>query len=631
MEACLAKKLHWAILRSPREEPMPLPSANHVNHTPPLTGHALRNANLRQRSLARAREAPRLARLVVHIRAKVLGLTRLECARRSGISRGTLRDLELGIHTPTRRVMQRFLSFCEERGANPEHLEELCQIYAGPCDTLARFLARLELRAGSPFELARRVGISHCAYWEHRRGHFPMPLALLRRLCAAVGVDAVPADALWYKAERQRLLERGYPEALAEFWVLCARNGYAERQLFKLGLSTKTARRLRYLEVPPWPDIAKVAGALCPLDQELQKLKKLWRRDEQVPPQESRQCFGLRLKALREQRGISRRQLADLFGLGGKKPARIIKYIEEDGFYSAQAYPAGLVAMVADNGLERPLLELWQERRQQFHRRRRPEMCADLRLARELYGLGLKDMEAILGYTSQEYQRIERGVCPLLDSAHARILEAIHEAGRRRVAALQKHKEARAAEHLAWRLPPSVLGLVKLLADRDGGLIPLARRLKKAGLKGLWPGRLRDIARGKRVPAWPIVEAIGRASEVAELSEVRRDWAEQYRAALRQKCASPLGAEIRLLIAEVAVTVRAFSPKLGFSPSVLVRDLQRLDRDAPARWSCVERILRAAGLPSDCERWKTIRALWSTAEARCRKTGEAMARRQLAL
>src|SRR5438477_2811368 len=78
-----------------------------TNHqAAPLTGHALRNAHLRERSLARAQTAPPLARTLVEIRAQTLGMTRLEFARRSGISRGTLRDLELGIHSPTRRTLQ---------------------------------------------------------------------------------------------------------------------------------------------------------------------------------------------------------------------------------------------------------------------------------------------------------------------------------------------------------------------------------------------------------------------------------------------------------------------------------------------------------------------------------------------
>src|SRR5262249_50320815 len=74
-----------------------------------LTGHALRNATLRERSLARAREAPPLARALVTIRARVLGMTRMEFARRSGVSRGSLRDIELGVHTPTRRTLQQFV------------------------------------------------------------------------------------------------------------------------------------------------------------------------------------------------------------------------------------------------------------------------------------------------------------------------------------------------------------------------------------------------------------------------------------------------------------------------------------------------------------------------------------------
>src|SRR5260370_530255 len=83
----------------------------------------------------------------------------------------------------------------------------------------------------------------------------PRPLPVRRQLCPSVDEEAAGAEALWHSAERQRFLNRGYPEALAEFWVLCAREGYTEKRLLALGLSTATARRLRYLEMPPWPNV----------------------------------------------------------------------------------------------------------------------------------------------------------------------------------------------------------------------------------------------------------------------------------------------------------------------------------------------------------------------------------------
>src|SRR5690349_21803235 len=43
-----------------------------------LKGHALRNAHLREHALRRAETAPPLARILVTIRARILGLTRLE-------------------------------------------------------------------------------------------------------------------------------------------------------------------------------------------------------------------------------------------------------------------------------------------------------------------------------------------------------------------------------------------------------------------------------------------------------------------------------------------------------------------------------------------------------------------------
>jgi transcriptional regulator with XRE-family HTH domain len=216
-----------------------------VDRTPSLSGHALRNANLRARSLDRAKSAPPLAGTIVKIRAETLGMTRMEFARQSGINRGTLRDLELGIHTPTRRILQRFVKFCEDRSVSDELLEELRRLYAGTGDSLEQFIARLELKAGSPRELARRVGISPATLWEYRRGNFPLPITLLRQLCEAVHEDSSPAEKLWHGEERQRLLKRGYPEALAEFWVLCHRKGYTEKQLLAHGLASATARRLR--------------------------------------------------------------------------------------------------------------------------------------------------------------------------------------------------------------------------------------------------------------------------------------------------------------------------------------------------------------------------------------------------
>ena len=195
---------------------MPLESTSRNGH---LTGHALRNLHLRERSLKRSQSAPPLARALVRIRADILGMTRLEFVRRSGISRGTLRDLELGVHVPTRRTLQQFVGYCEKTGVDSGQLEEVRRLYAGPGDTLQELIARLELQAGSPRELARRVAISPATLWEYQRGHFPLPFDLLRRMCKSVGEDGTKAESLWYEAERQRFLDRGYPTPYAAHWL----------------------------------------------------------------------------------------------------------------------------------------------------------------------------------------------------------------------------------------------------------------------------------------------------------------------------------------------------------------------------------------------------------------------------
>jgi transcriptional regulator with XRE-family HTH domain len=586
-----------------------------TNASARLAGHALRNAHLRQRAVERARDASPLSRLVVTIRAEVLGLTRLECARRCGISRGALRDLELGVHQPTRQTLQQFLTFCRQQHVPAGQLDELQCLYVGPGENLEQFLGRLELRAGSARKLAQLVDISATTLWEYRRGSFPLPLALLRRMCAAVGEDAAAAEALWGASQRRRLLERGLPPAWAELCLLCARDGQPESHLLRLGVRNTTFRRLRYLELPPWGDVAAAARRLCRDDCELQALQKLWQQGEHE--QQRLAGFGPYLKQLRERQGVTRRELADLFGVGGKKPARILKHVEEDGLYSAQAYPAGLVAVLTDDLAERArLLDLWQQRRAQFHRRRRPETRVELRLVREQYGFALGEMEALLGYTSLEYQKIERGVSPLLDSARKRIVQALHAAGQRRVAALLEQRRAQAACRAAWKAPATVEALITSLADREGGLLPLARLLKHAGLRGLWIGRLRSLLHCCDLPAWPVLEQLALACGVEHLVEVREDWAARYRAQTQERFASPLAVELRCLIAEKANTLRDLSPKLGFNYSVLVREFQRIDRDEPLRWFHVERLLRVLGLPPDCERWKQIRALWSTVRDR---------------
>jgi transcriptional regulator with XRE-family HTH domain len=471
------------------------------------------------------------------------------------------------------------------------------------------------------------VGISPATLWEYRRGNFPLPLSLLRRLCEAVGEDAAPGERLWRDTERHRFLDRGYPEALAEFWVLCGRQGLAENRLLKMGLSTATVRRLRYLELTPWSEVEAIARKLCRGDGELDHFKSLWTRDEAAQRRERKDGFGPRLQQLRKQQGVTRRELADLFGIGGKKPARIIKYIEEDGFYSAQAHPAGLVAFLAGGTPEEArLLQLWQQRRRQFHRRHRPETRIDHRLARELYGFELPDMEPVLGYSNLEYQKIERGVSPLLDSACDRILQAIHQAGQARVQTLLKKRQAVEAERGNWQSPPNVVELFSRLARREGGLVPLARLLNGAGVKGTSPARLRQIVQGKEVPAWFFIEQVGKQCGVGDLDDVRQDWHERFRAQLQRGQRSPLGVELRVLMAEVATTMRAFSPRLGFNYSVLVRDMQRIDRDQPVKWFHVERIMKARGLSGNDELWREIRAWWYTASERRRPSDKTAAK-----
>ncbi|HEX7376688.1 MAG TPA: helix-turn-helix transcriptional regulator [Pirellulales bacterium] len=562
--------------------------------------------------MARSADAPPLARAVVEIRASSLGMTRLELARRSGIGRGTLRDMELGVHRPTRQTLQRFIEFCTPHGVPEEKIAQLLNLYAGPCESLEHLIARLELRAGSARELARRAGISASTLWEYRRGNFPLSWALLVKLCQAVGHNADAVEPLWHACQRRRLVERGYPEALAEFSVWCDRGGIAQSRLTALGVSSAALRRLRYLELPPWTAVAAAARKLCRDDDELKRLKEWWGRDAAAQRTPQKDEFGPELRRLRLRQGLRRRELADLFGIGGKKPARIIKYIEEDGYYSVRAFPAGLAAVLADEADGGGLLELWRRRRAQFVRRRRPETRGELRLLREMYGLTLDDMPEVLGYNSLEYQRIERGVEPLTEIACQRILDAFARAGRQRVASLLERRKAGLRDGAAWRSPASAADMISLLAHREGGLAPLSRRLKKAGCKGVSVPRLRAIARGGDLPAWCWLREVARSLKVSDLAIMQEDWQARYRTRLAAFKLSPLGVEVRMLVAESANSVREFSRRLPFNYSVLVRDLARIDRGLPIAWFHVERLLSAAGLGTNHDRWQEVRMIWCT-------------------
>jgi transcriptional regulator with XRE-family HTH domain len=600
---------------------------NHANGTgaaskAALAGHALRNAHLREHSLKRSQSAPPLARQIVRIRAEILGMTRLEFARRSGMSRGVMRDLELGVHKPTRQTLQQFLVFCRKQRVAPADLEEVRRLYAGSGETLEELIGRLELSAGSSRELARRAGISPTTLWEHRRGNFPLSLALLRKLCLAAGEDVNGAESLWEQTERARLLKRGYPSAWAELCMYCARAGKPESHLLRLGLSSASLRRLRYLELPPWSEVARPARALARDEDEWLALQKTWVREVREQRERNGHVFGPGIKDLRKRRGIERRELADLFGITGKKPARIIKHIEEDGFYSIRAFPAALVAVLTDDvNLQERLLLGWKERRRQFHRRRRPETRAELRLAREMYGFHIQEVADMLGYSNLEYQHIERGREPLLESAEQRILNAIQSEGKKRVLELLARKRAIAEQQVAWKMPASVPQMVQLLARREGGMAALARLLRRKGLHGLPPMRLRAVARGEQIPPWCTVERIIDVSGVEDWEDVRTDWEKRFRSQLRSLGISPLGAELRVLIAETDPSLRAFSPRLGFNYSVLIREFDRLDNDRSIKWYHVERILVAAEVDRDSDRWKQVRVLWATMSDRVRNAG----------
>ncbi len=604
--------------------------------TQALHGHPLRNHNLRLRSLARSASAPPLGQKAVEIRVCVLNLTRIQMAKDSGVSRGALRDLELGVHTPTRLTMERFLEYCDRVHVPAAQVEAVRSLYAGPCDTLQHIIGRMELKAGSSPELARKIGIAPATLWEYKRGHFPVPYPILKKLCAASDEDFTVAEALWHVAERKRFLERGFPESLAELCILRLRSGHAESKLLELGLLTSQLKRLCYLELPAWTKVSAMVKTLCRTDDELKHMREIWQRDFQEQKNDGLHVFGLKLKKLREKLGVERREVSDLFLVGGKKPARTIKHIEEDGHYSQLAFPAGLVALLTDYEKTLPasqsekdalgvtyflqtetakeLRDLWEQRRIRFHLRHRPEMRLDLRLEREYYGFDVPQAAKILGYTSLEYQKVERGIETITDSSNKRILAAYKLAGHRRVAEVFQRRIDRDVRRLNWQSPTTVADMLLLLAEREGGVVTLSRVLQEAKLYGTSTPQVRGYIDGLYNPTWYLMQQIADWGGVTKLGAVHLDWIQRYRAHLKRSCKTMLLVELKLLMFEVSPTMRDFSKRLKFNCSALLRDLYRIEDGELVKWPHIERILRAAGLPDHSERWQVIHRLWTKRE-----------------
>ena len=237
-------------------------------------------------------------------------------------------------------------------------------------------------------------------------------------------------------------------------------------------------------------------------------------------------------------------------------------------------------------------------------------MQLDLRMHREFFGFNINDAARVLGYTSLEYQKIERGIEQLSDSARTRILKALSESGYEKVGEIFQRRSQRDMKRVAWKSPGSVSEMIRLLAVREGGLVPLSRKLRDAKLSGISPPRLRSYLQEEETPSWSLLHEIAESCGVKNLGDVHINWIHRYREQLNQKSDSSLAVELRLLIAEVAPTLRAFAKRLPFNYSVLLRDLYRVEGHEPIKWPHIERLLRAAGLPSSSERWRVLVRLW---------------------
>ena len=138
--------------------------------------------------------------------------------------------------------------------------------------------------------------------------------------------------------------------------------------------------------------------------------------------------------------------------------------------------------------------------------------------------------------------------------------------------------------------------------------------LRAAKLYGISPPRLRSYLIGEETPTWHLLQQIADVCKVLKLQVVHIDWIHRYRRQLQGKNESLLAVELRLLMAEVAPTIREFSKRLPFNYSVLLRDLYKVEQKEKFKWFHVERILKAAGLPENSERWRVIHRLWLTHE-----------------
>ena len=419
------------------ERPM---SRNPNLDTGRLTGHALRNANLR--AFPGPHRGPAAGPRPRHPPRRVLGLTRLEfCA--APASAGAPCATWSWASTPRRRhTLQQYVNFCRRCGgcgrAPGGTVPPLCR---GP---------GIGSGSGSP---AWSCGPVRRPSWPAAPASAPAPsgntaAATSRCPCRSCAGCARPSARTPPRprpcgTRRNAAAPPGarLPGGAGRVLGALPREGYAEKHLPGLGLGTAALRRLRYLELPAWPEVAAVARTLCRDDDE-------WRvpgtplageeRDRErasSPTPSAHACTKLRQAQ----------------GHGPPRAGRPVRHRRQEAGADHQVRrgrrlstprrptPRVWSPCWPDEAEEQRarLLGLWEERRRQFHRRHRPETRLDLRLAREPYGFELQGHGGhpgvrAAGVPANRARR--RARCR--SAAQARILQAIERAGQQRVAAL---------------------------------------------------------------------------------------------------------------------------------------------------------------------------------------------------
>lgn len=559
-----------------------------------------------------------LASLLVYVRWRVLGWSRLGAEEAMGIPRETIAANEqprtaegTRFHN---RIFHAILAAWQQHGVPAQYCCALIKHVLGASrHSLYGAFQEQWLREGIPaFE--KRTKMTKGSIDQVQIAGNPLPYRTIAAAFASGDPPAVPASVLnrWREETIAFDAVRHVPLPLAQLrWYLEERHGTTSYlTLHALGMAQQHARRLSSGFMVPWKALSDGVRSLVPTTAR-KDFAEAWQRAYE--DETNRTTFRSEAQRLKAERGISNFTLARFLGLPrGKRWTSALRLPQEETGYvlPGGVAPGVLAHLLCDSRKAlQDLIRLYEQERRELHLRTGEGWNA-LRHLQELWRADERSL-------AKHMQSTQRAVRALLrehsspDSAAALALySAIEAIGK------QKCEEAleRRREYLS---PTNVLSAIQkcseIAAQGSGneGYLALAKRIP-----GIAPATLRAIAQGGHVPAWPTFVRIVEAGGGVVNERLKADWAERFAVQLKREH-KPLVRVLSFIMQEEAENITVFSKdrsRFSCAAPTVLRRFPALDRGEVVRWEHIERILLAADIRPRSPRWRFVEILWKNGQ-----------------